>query len=86
MQGFHRSLLLSAVHSEPPAFTRAWAEAFVIMAHNKEHEELCSFFADSIRLYCYKTGVSIQCLKEVLQFYSTLYVFLSKYEQQQAKS
>lgn len=56
------------------------------MVHNKEHKEHCSSFADSIQLYLYKTGISIKCLKEVLQFCSTLYVFLSKYDQQQATS
>lgn len=75
VQEFPLSLLLPAVHTEPPAFTTACAEFCVIMGHNKEHKEHCPFFADSIQLYVYKTGVSVQCLKEVVEFCSTLYVF-----------
>lgn len=73
MQEFPLSLLLPAVHTEPPAFTTAHAEVCAIMALNKEHKEHGSFFSDSI--YLYKIGVSIQCLKEVLPFCSTLYGF-----------
>lgn len=86
MQEFSLSLLLPAVHTEPPAFTTACAEVCVIMAHNKEHKEHCSFFADSIQLYLWKTGASIQCLKEVLTVLQHFICFLSKYDQQQAMS
>lgn len=75
MQECPLSLLLPAVHTEPPALSTARAEVCAIMAHYKEHKEHCSFFAGSVQLYLYKTGVSIQCLTEVLQFCSTLYVF-----------
>lgn len=54
---------------------RACPEVWAIAAHNKEHKEHCFFFADSIWLYLYKTLVSIQCLKEVLQSCSTLCAF-----------
>lgn len=71
------SLLLRALPTEPLAFTIEPAERFgQSWLTIKNIKSTALFFPDSIQLYLYKTQVSIQCLKKVLQSCSTLYAFL----------
>lgn len=74
MQEFPLSLLLPAVHTEPPAFTTAHAEVCAIMALNKEHKEHDSFF--QIAFFSTKQESLFSVLKKSYRFAALYMVFV----------